>query len=92
MARPRRIRNFRNRTKNVAAQSPRLAVLFQRASPALEEALLQRTSPAHVMSILASIGDGMPETLFEQYVDDRETEVAQAAREALRLLHSQRPT
>jgi len=57
-----------------------------RAEPLLEEALQQRESPAMVLTVMASIGDRSLAPLVSGFVSDADPQVAQAARDAMRLL------
>jgi HEAT repeat protein len=60
-----------------------------RAEPLLEEALHRRESLPMVLSILASIGDKRFEPELREFSSDQDPKVAQAAREALRVLAAQ---
>jgi len=59
-----------------------------RAEPLLAKALLQRESPAMVLTVMASIGDRKMVPLVSDYVSDADPQVAQAARDAMRLLEN----
>ena len=62
----------------------------ERAEPLLEEAARRRENLPLVLTILGDIGDPKSEPLLERYTDDEDPEVARSAREALRVLHTQR--
>lgn len=57
-----------------------------RAEPLLEEALQHRESVAMVLTVLASIGDRNMAPLVRGFMTDEDPQVAQAARDASRLL------
>ncbi|SRR5713101_4236349 len=56
------------------------------AEPLLEEALRRRKNLPMVLSVLASIGDRKFEPELREFSLDRDPKVAQAARDALRVL------
>lgn len=58
----------------------------RRAEPLLEEALRRRENLPMVLSILASIGDRKFEPELREFSRDDDPKVAQAARDALRVL------
>jgi len=60
----------------------------RRSEPLLEEALRRRDNVPIVVSILADIGDHDVESAIRDLTSDSDPEVAQAAREALRVLHA----
>ncbi len=60
----------------------------KRAEPLLEEALRRRDNLPMVLSVLASIGDKKFEPELRKFSLDRDPQVAQAARDALRVLAS----
>ncbi len=60
----------------------------KRAEPLLEEALRRRDNLPMVLSVLASIGDRKFEPELREFSLDRDPKVAQAARDALRVLEA----
>ncbi len=58
----------------------------KRSQPLLEKALRRRENLPMVLSILASIGDKKFEPELREFSLDRDPQVAQAARDALRVL------
>ena len=60
----------------------------KRAVPLLEEALKRRENLPTVLIILGDIGDQKVEPELRQFSEDRDPEVARAARDALRILHA----
>jgi HEAT repeat protein len=58
----------------------------ERAAPLLEEALRRRESLPMVLSVLADLGDPRCEPEIRAFVDDPDPKVADAARNALRIL------
>jgi hypothetical protein len=61
----------------------------RRAGPFLEEALVRRQNLPILIAILGDIGDRKVEGQLRQLLEDRDPQVAQAARDALRLLATQ---
>lgn len=62
----------------------------KKSEPLLQEALVNRQSLPIVLSILADIGDRKFEAEIRQFSGDRDPQVAQAARDALRVLAAHR--
>ena len=62
----------------------------KRSQSLLEEALRRRENLQMVLSILASIGDKKFEPELREFSQDRDPQVAQAARDALRVLAAHR--
>jgi HEAT repeat protein len=61
-----------------------------RAAPYLEESLKRRENLPMVLAILADIGDLNIEPELQQFTEDRDPQVATAARNALRVLAAHR--
>lgn len=62
------------------------------AAPLLREALPNRQTLPMVLTVLGDLGDPQVEPELREFVDDPDPKVAQAAREALRVLFlAQRP-
>ena len=64
----------------------------KRSQRLLEEALRRRENLPMVLSILASIGDKKFEPELREFSQDRDPQVAQAARDAPRVLAAHQPS
>lgn len=62
----------------------------RRAEPLLEEALARRENLPMVLSILGDIGDRKVEPELRRFAEDGDPQIAQAARDALRVLAAHR--
>jgi len=62
----------------------------RRAEPLLQEALQRRENLPMTLSLLADLGDRMVEKEIQPFSTDRDPQVAEAARQALRVLASNR--
>jgi hypothetical protein len=60
----------------------------RKSEPLLQEALDKRENLPVVLTIIGSIGDRKLEPQVRQFINDRDTVVANAARDALRLLNA----
>lgn len=65
-----------------------LAKSGKRAEPLLQEALDRRENLPTVLTVLGSIGDSALIPQLRQFADDRNPDVAKAAREALKVTES----
>lgn len=62
----------------------------RRAEPLLQEALQRRENLPMTLTLLADLGDRMVEKEIQPFSTDRDPKVAEAARQALRVLASNR--
>ncbi len=62
----------------------------RRAEPLLQDALQRRENLPMTLSLLADLGDQMVEKEIRSFSTDRDPKVAEAARQALRVLASNR--